>query len=300
MSGVIGYARVSTADQSLQLQIDALRAAGVTHIVEEKASGVLKGRPELSRMLRGLQRGDTVVVWKLDRAARSLPHLLDIIERIRFAGASFRCIAPPIDTASPTGTLTLQILGAVAEFERSLIIERTRAGLLVAREAGRVGGNPRLKSKDGDAVRLLSERRKQIFRDQVLQRMSDWQPVVKKYRPTYSWEDVVKWVNAKLPAGQKFTKRTLMRHVRTAVDEGLIDHKVLARQTGMRAFNNLDNDPAYSAVLISLRRAKRPTLQEIANDLHAAGIRTRRGAEIWPLSTVADLVKRVEKAANSK
>lgn len=133
---LIGYARVSTDEQTTAAQMDALRAAGCTEVFEEKASGASRARPELARALARIGRGDTLVIWKLDRLGRSLSHLLEVIEDLRDRGSHFRCLTSPIDTASPHGTLVLQMLGAVAEYERSLIRERTRAGLKAAKGDG--------------------------------------------------------------------------------------------------------------------------------------------------------------------
>jgi DNA invertase Pin-like site-specific DNA recombinase len=115
----LGYARVSTQAQDLEPQ---RRAAGCTTIFE-KASGTSRARPELARLLTHLRPGDTLVVVRLDRLARSLAHLLGVIERVRAAGAHFHSLGDPIDTAGPSGTLVLQIMGAIAQFERALIIE---------------------------------------------------------------------------------------------------------------------------------------------------------------------------------
>ena len=130
---LIGYARVSTEGQDLAPQRAALAAAGCTEIVEETASGADRARPELARLLGRLRRGDVLVVVRLDRLARSLAHLLAVLERLQQAGAHLRSLSDPVDTASPSGRLVVQVIGAIAEFERSLIAERTRAGLAVAR-----------------------------------------------------------------------------------------------------------------------------------------------------------------------
>ena len=125
---LIGYARVSTQDQDTSLQIEALRAVGVREIFEEKASGAKFDRPALWRCLDSLSSGDQFVFYKLDRVARSLSDLLKILDKVERAGASIRSLTEPIDTSTPAGRLMLQILGAMAEFERSLIRERTMAG----------------------------------------------------------------------------------------------------------------------------------------------------------------------------
>ncbi len=145
---LIGYARVSTEDQPPLPQSEALQTAGCVEIFEEHASGGNRARPVLARVLERVQSGDTLVVVRIDRLARSLSHLLEVIERLKAKGAFFRSLQDPIDTASPQGKFTLQVLGAAAEFERALIRERTKAGLASARAKGRVGGNPGLRAKD--------------------------------------------------------------------------------------------------------------------------------------------------------
>lgn len=141
--GLIGYARVSRADeQDTVLQLHALRSAKVTRIFEERASGGRWDRPELQRMLDQLRPGDVVLVWKLDRLSRSLKDLLSIMERITSAGAGFKSLTEPIDTTTAAGRMMMQMIGSFAEFERSMIRERTRAGIAAARAEGRIIGRP--------------------------------------------------------------------------------------------------------------------------------------------------------------
>jgi DNA invertase Pin-like site-specific DNA recombinase len=141
---LIGYARISKGDdQSNALQLKALKAAGCKRVFEEAASGGRWDRPELHRMLDQLREGDVVIVWKLDRLSRSLKDLLLILEKIDNAGAGFRSVTEHVDTTTPAGRMMMQMLGSFAEFERSMIRERTRAGLAAAKEDGRVGGRPR-------------------------------------------------------------------------------------------------------------------------------------------------------------
>lgn len=137
-----GYARVSTAQQENHLQIDALARAGATVIIEEKASGV-RSRPELLALLSKLRAGDSVLVYKLDRFARSLADLLGIIAKIEAVGATFRSLTEFIDTSNPVGRMLMQIVGAFAEFERSIICERSIAGQKAARDRGHMPGRPR-------------------------------------------------------------------------------------------------------------------------------------------------------------
>jgi DNA invertase Pin-like site-specific DNA recombinase len=139
----IGYARVSTDDQHLDLQLDALREAGCSRVFTEKASGALDDRPELARLLDHLRKGDTVVVWRLDRLGRSLRHLIEIVAEFDERGVAFQSLTEGINTTTPGGKLVFHLFGALAEFERALIQERTRAGLAAARARGRKGGRPR-------------------------------------------------------------------------------------------------------------------------------------------------------------
>jgi DNA invertase Pin-like site-specific DNA recombinase len=153
---LVGYARVSTLDQKPTLQIDALKAAGCTRIFTEKASGAQRERPELSAALDYIRQGDTLVVWKLDRLARSMRQLIETVEDLQSRGIELRSLTESIDTATPGGRLVFHIFGALAEFERAVIRERTSAGLQAARERGKKGGRPRtLGPKDLAAAKAL-------------------------------------------------------------------------------------------------------------------------------------------------
>lgn len=147
---LVGYARVSTNDQDTALQLDALKKAGVRLIFNESGSGV-GPRPQLQRALARLAAGDVLVVWKLDRVARSLGDLLSILDRLKSSGASIRSLTEPIDTSSPIGEFTFQILGAVAQLERSMIRERVMAGQAAARARGKRWGPPRTLTEEQEA-----------------------------------------------------------------------------------------------------------------------------------------------------
>lgn len=139
---IIGYARVSTDDQNLDAQTDALTAAGAERIFAEKISGTKRQRPELGALLDQLRPGDVVVVAKYDRLARSLRDLLDLVEAIKDRGAGFRSLAEDIDTTTPAGELIFHVFASIAHFERRRIAERTREGLQAAKARGRAGGRP--------------------------------------------------------------------------------------------------------------------------------------------------------------
>lgn len=139
---IIGYARVSTDDQKLEAQLDALEAAGAERTYSDKITGSAKTRPQLDLMIDQLRDGDVVVVTKYDRLARSLRDLLDIVEAVAARGAGFRSLAEDIDTTTPAGRLVFHVFASIAQFERERISERTKEGLAAARKRGRVGGRP--------------------------------------------------------------------------------------------------------------------------------------------------------------
>ncbi|MDH5217155.1 MAG: recombinase family protein [Gammaproteobacteria bacterium] len=152
----IGYGRISTADQSHDLQKDALTNAGCEKIFLDTISGAKAKRPELEKLKEQLREGDTLIVWRLDRLGRSLRDLIDWINWLEGQGVGFVSLQENIDTTSPTGKLTFHIFGAIAEFERNLIQERTHAGLAAARARGRKGGRkPALTPKRKEALNQL-------------------------------------------------------------------------------------------------------------------------------------------------
>jgi DNA invertase Pin-like site-specific DNA recombinase len=157
---LIGYARVSTADQTLALQQDALKAAGCTKIFTDTASGASAERQGLDEALDYVRRGDTLVVWRLDRLGRSLKHLIETITALDTRGIGFRSVTEAIDTTTSGGKLIFHIFGALAEFERDIIRERTNAGLSAARARGRRGGRPKALSprKIQMAQKLLADK----------------------------------------------------------------------------------------------------------------------------------------------
>ena len=152
---IIGYARVSTEDQNLDGQLDALKAAGAERIFADKVAGTARSRPELDRLLDQLRQGDVITVTKYDRLARSLRDLLDIVDTIQAHGAGFRSLAEDIDTTTPAGRLVFHVFAALAEFERRLIAERTMAGLAAARARGRKGGRPGLPAEKIAAIQAM-------------------------------------------------------------------------------------------------------------------------------------------------
>lgn len=152
----IGYARVSTDEQVLDLQNDALTQAACERIYQEKASGKNTTRPELDNVLKALRTGDTLVVWRLDRLGRNLKDLIRIVNELEEQGIGFVSLTEQIDTSTPAGKLVFHVFAALAEFEKNLIQERTKAGLKAARARGKNGGRPaKLTGKNLDMARTL-------------------------------------------------------------------------------------------------------------------------------------------------
>lgn len=160
MTHVYGYARVSTTEQDTALQHDALNQAGCVRLFTDHASGKLDSRPQLDQLLQTLLPGDTLIVWRLDRLGRSLKHLIEVVTELGERGVAFRSITEAIDTSTAGGRLIFHIMGALAEFERQLISERTHAGLQAARARGRHGGRPPALSADQQVLlrQLYDER----------------------------------------------------------------------------------------------------------------------------------------------
>ena len=153
MGRLIGYARVSTADQDLQLQLDALDKAGCDQVFTDKASGARTKRPGLDTCVEALAPGDTLVVWRLDRLGRSMPHLVGLVEELLGKGIGFRSLLDgAIDTTTASGELMFHIFSSLAQFERRLVQERTQAGLAAARARGRLGGRRPIRADDPRVV----------------------------------------------------------------------------------------------------------------------------------------------------
>ena len=178
---LIGYAQVSADDQNLNLQKDALLEAGCERIFEDRLSGAKAERPGLSEALEYARTDDTLAVWRLDRLSRSLKYLIEMVTRLESSGVGLKSLHEAIDTSSSTGKLVFHLFGALTEFERNLIRERTQAGLWVARARGRLGGRPKALDRDQRdlAVKLYDEKQHTI--NQICQMMDISKPTLYKY-----------------------------------------------------------------------------------------------------------------------
>jgi hypothetical protein len=233
-------------------------------------------------------------VVRIDGLARSLSHLLSVIERVREAGGHFRSLGDPIDTAGPSGMLVLQIMGAIAQFERALIVERTKAGLAAARAQGRAGGNPALRSRDPKVLGRIAAAREQTRLAALLPGADAWLAIVRRLRPARSWDDVTEAVNAALPPGQPpFTRERLVRSVRLFVREGLAEAALLERAP-RRMTRNRKARRAMELAASFLRGRPRASLAEIGAELSRIDVAPRSGNR-WADSSVKLLLDRARK-----
>jgi DNA invertase Pin-like site-specific DNA recombinase len=177
----IGYARVSTQDQHLDLQQDALRQAGCTKIIVDRVSGTVAERPGLATLKEILRAEDTLVVWRLDRLGRSLKDLIAWVAWLEQEGIGLRSLHEALDTTTPSGKLTFHIFAALAEFERQLIQERTQAGLRVARARGRLGGRPQALSADKRQLAVQLYQEKKVAVKDICELMSISKPTLYAY-----------------------------------------------------------------------------------------------------------------------
>lgn len=279
---LIGYARVSTGAQTLESQQTALTEAGAERVLTETGSGGDRHRPVLARLLREIRRGDVLVVVRIDRLARSVAHLLEVIEHLDARGAGFRSLGDPVDTTTPQGKFTLQILGAVAELERALIRERTLAGLETARRAGRVGGNPKLKARDPDAIRAVARIRDDRFFEQINAIGTEWVPFVRRMRPAQSWAAVAHAINhATPPPTRQWRSDSVRRAARRFVRDGLLDASVMARAPKAQPSDRL------CAIVAGMVNADPGiTLKRIGTSLERMRETTPSGGTTWHPSSV--------------
>lgn len=180
----IGYARVSTKDQSLNLQKDALKKAGCKKIYSEQVSGSKIEREQLDELIKQVRKGDIIIVWKLDRLGRSLRDLVNLISKFQEMEVGFKSLQDSIDTTTPTGKLTFHLFAALAEFERDIISERTKAGLASARARGRKGGRPKGLSKQAQNKARLAEslyKEKELSIQEICNYLSISKPTVYRY-----------------------------------------------------------------------------------------------------------------------
>lgn len=285
---LIGYARVSTDEQATEAQEMELRAAGCDVLVQEHGSGASRARPALSKLLRDIGAGDTVVVVRIDRLARSVSHLLEVIEGLTEKGVHFRSLRDPIDTTTPQGMFSLQVLGAVAQLERSLISERTKAGIKAAKSKGRLLGNPGIRERRPEALAKMTAAQKAAYGARLQATANQWLPTVKRMRPDHTWDDIVRVLKQR---GLDWTPERLRRAVKWMVSEGMADAALLRKSPP-----RLPEDRLMTLVTGIHASNPRLTLREIASQLERLHERTPRGGTKWAPSSVKNLLDRARRS----
>lgn len=285
----IGYARVSTSEQSTDAQVARLKEFGCELVFQEKMSGGNADRPILEKALRALQRGDKFVVIKFDRLARSLPDLINIVKRIENTGAFFESVSDTVDCSTPMGRFFLHILGSVAELERATIHARTVAGLKNAREQGRVGGNPRLRDREPEALAELHDARDRAYFQRLSAVADLWVPIVSRYRPDTPWEDVLRIVNVSFVRGghKQWTDKKLRRAAQRFVSEGLLSADVLKRSKSVSM-----SESALMVIAGVVNQAPYLRLDEIVRELKQVRCPTPRGRPEWSTSSVLNYIRK--------
>ena len=285
---LIGYARVSTDEQATEAQEMELSSAGCDTIVQEHGSGASRARPALARLVREIGAGDTLIVVRLDRLARSVSHLLEVIEDLTAKGAHFRSLSDPIDTTTPQGMFSLQVLGAVAQLERALNSERTKAGIKAARAKGRVPGNPGIRERRPDALAKMTAAQKAAYGARLQSSANQWLPIVRRMRPDHTWDDISRVLRQR---GLDWTPERLRRAVKWIVSEGMADKSLLRKSPPRPAEDRL-------MTLVAGIHSSNPelTLREIANQLERLHERTPRGGTKWAPSSVKNLIDRAKRS----
>ena len=279
---LIGYARVSTEEQATDAQVDELRAAGCQILHQEHGSGASRARPVLARLMREIGVGDVLVVVRLDRLARSVSHLLAVIEDLEARGAHFRSLRDPIDTSTPQGMFSLQVLGAVAQLERALIAERTKAGMRAAKARGKLAGNPGLRERRPEAIRAASAARQRVYIGDLIASAPTWLPTVQRMRPQHSRDDVARVLNHK---GQRWTVEKLRRAVHRLVCERMAAADLIKRSPRRPPEDRLMTLVAGIAIA-----DPELSLRDIAAQLEKMRERTPRGGRQWAASSVKSLL----------
>lgn len=284
---LIGYARVSTDEQATAVQEIELRSAGCMSIVLEHGSGASRARPALAKLLREIGAGDTLIVVRLDRLARSVSHLLAVIEDLADKGAHFRSLRDPNDTTTPQGMFSLQVLGAVAQLEHALISERTKAGIQAAKAKGKLPGNPGIQERRPDALAKMTIAQRAAFGERVQATANQWLPTVRRMRPDHTWDDIARILKQK---GLDWTPERLRRAVKWMVTERLADPALLKKSPPRLPEDRL-------MTLVAGIHASNPelTLREIAAQLERLHERTPRGGSKWSISSVKNLIDRARR-----
>jgi DNA invertase Pin-like site-specific DNA recombinase len=291
MGQIFAYARVSTDAQDLDPQTDELRKDGFDVLVVEKASGASRTRPELARLVREMKAGDVLKVVRIDPLARSVSHLLEVIETLEKKGAHFRSLRDPIDTTTPQGMFSLQVLGAVAQLERALIADRSKAGLASARARGRVGGNPGVRAGDPAAIAKIVRSMDETYVTRLIDSMETFMPTVRKMRPAKPWPAVAAAVTQ--ATSTAWTVKRLRKSVRRLVAEGLVDSKIMDRSPLPRRRRSDELAVLVQAIALS---DPGKSLRAIGGQLETMKLKTPAGNTTWSATSVSNLLHKLPRA----
>lgn len=285
MGRQIGYARVSTGEQDTAGQRQALVAAGCAIVYEDVESGASRTRPELKRCLDTLREGDALVVHRLDRLARSVPHLYEIMEDLQRRKITFRSLRESFDTATPSGRLMLGMLTAIAQFERELIHDQSTAGIAAAKERGVLFGNPGMRTRDPAAIAMMKAGQADAYLKRARDMSRPWIEMVRRLRPATTWANVHHYICTKLPPEQVPTQGAMVAAVRRLVRAGDLPGEVLGRAPAPSA--------GSTAELARQIAAENPgmSLRALGRELHARGVTPLR-ADRWSAQTISQLLER--------
>ncbi|BCH19489.1 hypothetical protein MesoLjLa_63400 (plasmid) [Mesorhizobium sp. L-2-11] len=239
------------------------------------------------RLISDIGAGDVLVVVRLDRLARSVSHLLQVIEDLTDQGAHFRSLRDPIDTSTPQGMFSLQVLGAVAQLERALISERTKAGIIAARSKGRLPGNPGIRERRPEALAKMTAVQKAAYGRRLQSTMNQWLPTVRRMRPDHNWDDIARVLKQR---GLDWTPERLRRAVKWLVTEHLAEPTLLKRASPQPPEDRL-------MTLVAGISQSNPdlSLRDIAGQLERLHERTPRGSAKWSASSVKNLLDRARR-----
>ncbi|MBW6426188.1 recombinase family protein [Rhizobium sp. XQZ8] len=279
---LIGYARAVTGDKTKDTQVDDLRAAGCNRTFQEEESGAAGARPVLTRLLANLTAGDVLVIVQLDRLARSVNHLLQVVDDLEKRGVHFRSLRDEIDTSTPQGVFAIKILTSVAQFERALIGEQTKAGIKAAKDRGRTPGNPGLRERRPEAIKAVSKAREKHYIEKLISSAETWLPTVRQLRPLHSWDNIVRVLDRR---GHRWTVERLRRAVHRMVRENLAEPELLER-----APRRAPEDHLMKVVAAVAIADPSLSLRAIAAQLDQMRERPPRGGGKWQPSSVRHLL----------
>ncbi|TMV04462.1 recombinase family protein [Brucella haematophila] len=277
----IGYARPSMEDPFNATQLSRLQNAGCIRIYQEHAAEKFQSRPALEKLLSHLVTGDTLVVLKLDRVVRSVSHLAVLIRDLTDRGIHLLSLDDPLDTSGQASAL--QILDVVVNLEHALKVERTRAGMKLARARGKLAGNPGLRERRPEAISNIVAARNRAYMEQLVATAPTWLPTVSQLRPQHSWENIVLTLNLR---GQNWTVERLRRAIRKLVQEGLAEPKLLTQ-----AKRRIPDDYFIKRVAAIAIADPTLSLRAIAAKLDAMGAKPPRGGGKWQAASIRNLLE---------